>query len=168
MYKFREKRILKTIFLISLMIVYLMINNTFSKYKIFIKQNGNASIAKPIIVIEKDNNINTEYSKKTGEILYFFKIKNYENENINEVEFLYNIELIENNNEFPVEYILTDLSTNEIITLENNKSKDFVIGINEKEEKSYMLKLNWKNKDVEKYSDSLQIALKTNIVQIYK
>ena len=60
------------------------------------------------------------------------------------------------------------MSTNEIITLENNKSKDFVIGIDEKEEKSYMLKLNWKNKDVEKYSDSLQIALKTNIVQIYK
>ena len=168
MYRFREKRMLKSIFLIVLIILYFMINNTFSKYKIFIEQNGNASIAKPIIVIEKDNNINTEYSKKTGEILYYFKIKNYENENINEVKFLYNIELIENNSEFPIEYNLVDLSTNERVTLNNNKSKEFIIGIDEKEEKTYVLKINWKNKDIEKYSDSLQIALKTNIIQIYK
>ena len=74
-------------------IMILLINFSVSKYKYLITENGNAKIAEPIIVFEQDENLEIEYNKKTGQIEYAFKIKNYNDTKINEVDFLYNIEM---------------------------------------------------------------------------
>lgn len=156
-------------YIISLLIIImvLLINYSVSKYRYLVIEKGKAEIAEPIIVFEKDENLDVEYNKKTGEIEYAFKIKNYNDEKINEVDFSYNLEIIENNSDFPIEYKLIDVSTNEEIELVDNKSKEFKIGTINKEEDNYKIKVNWKDKSLEKYSDSLTIDLKANVVQVY-
>lgn len=168
MYKNRERRKLKIILILILLIGFITINFSVSKYRLMITENGEAMIARPIIIFEKDESINKNYSKKTGELNYFFKIKNYKEDMINEIDFSYEIEIIENNNKFPVEYTLIDLSNNKEIELISNKTSSFKIGSNIKEEDSYMLKINWHDKDIDEYSDRLELAVKANIVQIYK
>lgn len=155
------------IIVVLFLIMLLMINNSYSKYKTLVVRNGNAIIAEPIILIEKDNVITKEYNKKSGVIEYYFKIKNYDSEKINEVDCLYNIEILENNQNFPIEYKLIDLSNNQEITINNNKSIEFLIGSSIKEEDAYKLELRWKDKEINQYSNSLQISLKANIVQRY-
>lgn len=148
-------------------IIILLINFSVSKYKYLITENGNAKIAEPIIVFEQDENLEIEYNKKTGQIEYAFKIKNYNDTKINEVDFLYNIEIIGNDNNFPVEYKLINTDTNEIVNLVNNKSENFKIGTLVKEEDSYKVVVNWKDKSIDAYSNSLMINLKANIIQSY-
>lgn len=155
------------IIVVLFLIMLLMLNNSYSKYKTLVVSNGKAIVAEPIILIEKDNVITKEYNKKAGVLEYYFKIKNYDNEKINEVECFYNIEILENNQNFPIEYKLIDLSNNQEITINNNKSIEFLIGSSIKEEDSYKLEVRWKDKEINQYSSSLQISLKTNIIQKY-
>ena len=84
---------------------------------------------------------------------------------MNEVDCFYNIEIVENNKNFPIAFKLIDLSNNEVISLTNNKSIDFLMGSSIKDEDKYKLEITWLDKNV-KYSDSLQLALKTNVVQV--
>lgn len=162
---FRGK--IKIIMFLLFILMIILINFSVSKYKMLITENGVGEIAEPIIVFEKDEIINKEYNKKSGDIEYVFRIKNFNDEKVNEVDFTYNIEIIENNYNFPVEYKLINLSTNEEIDINDNKTQSFFIGSSIKEEDVYKLKINWLDKQIDNYSDSLQIAVKANIVQVY-
>ena len=163
MYKRRAKLIIILLFIIMMV----LIGYSVSKYKLLITENGTGIIAEPIIVFEKDDKINTEFNKKLGILEYNFKIKNYNEEKVNEVDFLYNIEILENNLDFPVEYKLINLTTNEEIEIIDNKTKEFFIGKAEKEEDIYKLEVKWLDKNLDVYSDTLQIAIKANIIQVY-
>lgn len=166
MLKISKERI---IVLMLFTIMCLLVNYSVSKYKYVITENGKAFIAEPIIIFEKGNSINTEYNKKSGELVYAFKIKNYiDDENINEVDFVYNLEIIESNTDFPVSYKLIDVTNNMEINLNNNKSSNFYIGKSNKEEDLFKLIVNWdESKCLSQYSDNLEIDLKANIVQVY-
>ena len=109
----RGKLIIITMFFIMLVLIRFSV----SKYKTMITGNGRGNVAEPIIVLEKDTVINTEYNKKTGTLEYFFNIKNYNSEKINEVECFYNIEIIQDNTNFPIAYKLIDLSNNSVSRL---------------------------------------------------
>ena len=159
----RRKR--RIIIIMMLFVMVSLVRFSVSKYKTMITGNGSATIAEPIIILEKNNVINTEYNKKTGTLEYIFNIKKYTSDKVNEVDCVYNIEVIENNKNFPIAFKLIDLSNNEVITLTNNKSIDFVMGSSIKDEDKYKLEITWLDKNV-KYSDSLQLSLKTNIIQV--
>ena len=156
----------RLIIITMLFIMLVLIRFSVSKYKSMINGNGRGNVAEPIIVLEKDTVINTEYNKKTGKLEYFFNIKNYNSEKINEVECFYNIEIIQDNTNFPIAYKLIDLSNNEVISLINNKTIDFLMGTSIKDEDKYKLEITWLDKNVT-YSDSLKLALKANVVQAY-
>ena len=163
----RSKRRKNLIILLLILISFILLNFSVSKYKLQITEYGSAKVAEPIIVFEKDKVISKEYNKKSEALEYIFKIKNYENDKVNEVEFLYNIEILENNNMFPVEYKLINLSNNKEVELIQNKSENFKIGVLNKQEDIYKLEVFWKDKNIDNYSDSIQIDLKANIVQLY-
>lgn len=156
----------RLIIFVMVLTMLVLIRFSVSKYKTMITGNGNGVIAEPIIVLEKDSVINTEYNKKTGTLEYFFNIKNYNSEKVNDVECFYNIEIIQDNMNFPIEYKLVDISNNKVISLTNNKTIDFLMGSSIKEEDKYKLEITWLDKNVT-YSDSVQLALKTNVVQAY-
>lgn len=159
----------KLIILMLFIIIFLLVNFSVSKYRFLITENGKAVIAEPIIIFEKGEVINTEYNKKSGELEFAFKIKNYlDDSNINEVDFMYNLEIIETNTNFPISYKLIDVTNNEEIILTNNISSNFFISKGNKEEDSYKLIINWdESKNLSTYSDNLGIDLKANIVQLY-
>ena len=161
------RRSTKLVIILLFIIMMVLISYSVSKYKLLITKKGTGVIAEPIIVFEKDNKINAEFNKKLGILEYNFKIKNYSGEKINEVDFFYNIEILENNLSFPVEYKLINLTTNEEIEIIDNKTKEFFIGKSEKEEDIYQLEVKWLDKNLDVYSDSLQIAIKANIIQVY-
>lgn len=159
----------KLIILMLFIIIFLLVNFSVSKYRFLITENGKAVIAEPIIIFEKGEVINTEYNKKSGELEFAFKIKNYlDDSNINEVDFMYNLEIKETNTNFPISYKLIDVTNNEEIILTNNISSNFFISKGNKEEDSYKLIINWdESKNLSTYSDNLGIDLKANIVQLY-
>ena len=82
--------------------IVLSTNNQNEKYTV------KSQIAKPIFIIEKDKNIEEKINVNSFPIEYNFCIKNYDEKNINEVEFIYDIELDISDENFPIQYTLYD------------------------------------------------------------
>lgn len=151
----------KLLILFVLIIILQSIKITNSKYmKSFIKEYR-GSIAEPIIELENYDSIEKLVNKFDFPMEYIFKIKNFnENQEINEVDFLYNIEPIFSNNNFPVKWKIVDESKNEIITNETF----FKLSKGHKEEKIYKLILEWDDKDIE-LSKDFDMKIKVNLKQ---
>lgn len=154
----------KVLFIIFPMLLIIFSIFTTSKYATCITQEGKGIIAEPIIILEsfegEENLVNKLDFPKT----YDFKIKNYNEEKINEVEFSYNIELETSDTSFPVKYKLIDLSENKVIELNNNKSGNLKISKNIKEDKTYRIFIDWENKNI-KLDEKFFIKVKLNINQ---
>ena len=156
----------KFVILLLLLICLILIKSSIAKYINLFDRSGNGVIAEPIIVLEKDEVVDKYFDKRTDSINYLINIKNYTDEKINEVGFTYNLEILESNNDFPIDIKLIDLNTNEEVELNDNKTQEYLIGVNSREDHRYLLNIDWKNKDTN-YSDNLRIDLKANIVQLY-
>lgn len=152
-----------TIVLVIILILQI-INFTNSKYNTKFFQNGIAKIAEPIIVLESFEEENKLINKLDFPREYQFKIKNYENNKINEIDFLYNIEIIESNNNFPIKYKIFDVSNNKEIIVENGITETLKISKEIKEEKIYKIILEWEEKEFE-MSENLNLKLKLNLKQ---
>lgn len=129
----------KSLKIIVIFFVILIISNkNIAKYIEKININSETKIAKPIINIEQDEKIIITKIDLEKEIEYKFKIKNYNEDKVSSVEFLYYIQLESDILEELVNYTLVDLEENKEIELINNKTNDIKI-LNGKYEKEYML-----------------------------
>lgn len=118
----------KTLIIIIIFFIILIINNkNIAKYIEKINIISETKIAKPIINIEKDKKIIINEIDLEKEIEYKFKIKNYKDDQISNVEFLYYIQIETNIQKELVEYVLIDLEKNKEIELINNKTSNFKI-----------------------------------------
>lgn len=159
------KRLSNKITIVLIIIIILqIINFTNSKYNTKFFQNGIAKIAEPIIVFESFEEENKLINKLDFPREYQFKIKNYENNKINEIDFLYNIEIIESNNNFPIKYKIFDVSNNKEIIVKNGITETLKISKEIKEEKIYKIILEWEEKEIE-MSENLNLKLKLNLKQ---
>jgi len=86
-----------------------------------------AEIAKPIIVLEKDEVLKTQINQNMFPLEYHFWIQNYREDDINEVDFEYSIELENSTKNFPVSYDLFDCKTNQPIEFMKGKSEPLKI-----------------------------------------
>ena len=148
-----KKRIL--IIIIIFFIILIINNKNIAKYIEKINIISKTIIAKPIINIEQDEKIVITKIDIEKEIEYKFKIKNYNENEISNMEFLYYIELQTNIPERLVECKLVDLEENKEIELINNKTNEFKIK-KKKYEKEY--KLITKLKD-EKLNGNINIKI---------
>lgn len=124
-----------------------------------------AEIAKPIIVLEKDEVLKTQIDQNTFPLEYHFWIQNYREDDINEVDFEYSIELENSTENFPVSYDLFDCETNQEIEFMDGKSEPLKLKKGEKEKREFKLIMQWQELNVE-LAEELQIKLKINVSQI--
>ena len=122
-----------------------------------------SEILKPIIVLEKDEILKQQIHEKSFPLEYGFCIQNYQENEINEVDFDYQIEIENSVDNFPVNYQLIDCENNQQIQLVNGKSELLQIKKSEKENRRFKLVFEWR--ELEEKADDLQIKLKINVIQ---
>lgn len=163
----KKRNFIILLFLLIFILGSIGIFNTFSMYKFTNSINVNGSIAKPIFVIEKDDTITKENVSESNLVNdYSFKVKNYNNNEINEVELKYNFIIVDNNSEVDVTYKLYEVidGIDNELNLNNNISDTFILGINNIQEKSYKLKLI-ANSGIDLENNDLSTNIKINFEQ---
>ena len=113
---------------------------------------GKAIIAEPIIRVEQmQDTINIEINKENEIKEYRIIVKNYEIEankkRINEVDFLYDIEIKNSDYNFPIKCKLFDVETGKELLNGTNKVQALEILKNIEYEKEYVLQVMWENKE---------------------
>lgn len=133
--KNKKKRI-KIILVLTVIIILLSMRTTYAKYISVDKISSQFSIATPIFVVQGGETIKISEINNIG--YYEFSIKNFDENNISEVGFLYTIEIIANADDS----IQFELYSNEIpIALEDFKTPKLSISGSEKIEQNYTLKV---------------------------
>lgn len=108
-------------------------------------------IAKPIFIV--DNNPEIEITAKQKEGYYYFKVRNYELEEISQVDMQYNIEIIGDIDEA---IIYTLYREEEQIPMQANKTQTQKLTRNQKEEHNYCLKVEYDKEKNTSLSDIMQ------------
>ena len=133
--------------LMSLFIVY-FIKDSFAQYKEYKTGQVATSIAKPIVRVIGNSNINLEFLTPEKE-RYAFKVVNYDEENnLTEVGLGYEIEL-DTSNDCPINYSLykiVDGNEEKLELINNIYSSDEVFSPLEAKEENYILEV-WLDKD---------------------
>lgn len=146
-----------------------------SKYQSTLASKSGTMTAIPVISLTSNTlNVNLEIDPISKEQDYIFQVSNYNDdlENISEVTMQYNLQ-IKTLNILPLEFELYnyDEENNEMIgedLLTNSKSDNITIGFGEKEIRTYILKIKWKDDDknylYSKEIDCLQLVLNSEQV----
>ncbi|MCR5186645.1 MAG: hypothetical protein K6D97_05975 [Clostridia bacterium] len=142
--------------------------NSYARYFKSINVEYQGQIAEPIIKVQgiTGKTSNNDYNRNTGELEYFFNIKNYEIEDngskrITEVDFNYEIYLEETNHNFPIKYELYDMSTGEELLNGENKTLPKHIHRNKEFIQNYKLVVKWdESKHLEGNKDMIDIKVK--------
>lgn len=164
------KKKIRLIVIISIIFIFLIyeIPVWARYYENINKISGKAVIAEPIIkVIPLNNTIITDVNKLSNIQEYHFIIKNYETDlnnkkRVNEVDFLYDIEIKNSSNSFPIRYELYDISTNEELLKGDSKITNLIIEKNKEMEKEYKLKVYWEKKENMSSSNDIDVIVKVN------
>lgn len=151
--------------LIVLSLIVICMNTiSLSKHKENVNFQMNTKITKPIVVLEKDEMIKSEIRENLFPIEYNFSINNYKEDEINEVDFDYRIEIEDSADNFPISYTLFDCNNEEEIEVIDGKSRPMKIKKSVKESRKFKLFINWRELDVD-LADELQIKLKVKVQQ---
>lgn len=123
--KIRNKKILNVILIILLIIILFLLGvlggKTYSKYKRTVESNGIAEIAKPVFVVDSEQDIKIDGNEDTT---YSFSVKNYNTNDISDVEMKYTVEII-NNSKANLDFELSRNGVKQELT--NNKSEILTI-----------------------------------------
>ena len=165
----KHKKICLLLILIFILIPIITYARYFEKLE---NVKGKATIAEPIFIVENlSEKITSEINKESEEKEYIFKIKNYikESENtkrISEVDMTYNIEIVNENNNFPAKYELYKINSTENLIENDNKTKEISILKKVEYEETYKLVATWQNKDSELASnDNVRIIINSSQVK---
>lgn len=151
--------------LIVLSLMVICINTlSFSRHKENSNFEMHTKISKPIVVLEKDEIIKTSIQENLFPLEYHFSIQNYQENEVNDVDFDYTIEIENSTDNFPINYTLLDCDNSEEIELIDGKSRPMKIKKSVKESRKFKLVLNWRELN-EDLADELQIKLKINVQQ---
>ena len=126
--------------------------------------SGKAIIAEPVFKVEKVDTVKSlNVDRNTNNEEYSFIVKNYYTQNTNtritETDLIFNIEIINLYDNFPVEYKLYDCSTGEELLQGESKTNDITINKGVKFENQYKLVICWKEKDNMSDIDNIDIVI---------
>ncbi len=102
--------------LVILLLLMFLFGRTLSKYSRSVNSNSTADIAKPVFIVDGEQNIKIDGIEDTE---YTFSIKNYTFQDISDVDMDYTIEIV-NNSEANLDFEL--LRNGTAISLNNNKT----------------------------------------------
>ena len=134
--KIKNGKILALIIVILIVIVLFFTGYSIGKEIINVNVNATTQIAKPIMIVENNPSIDITSIKNTG--YYDFKVKNYNDNEINQIELKYWIEIISKYDETISFKIYKD---NQEIPLTDNKTQEIKLEKNEKREQNYRLEI---------------------------
>ncbi len=147
----QQKRKSKHIILVLLFLVILLgvfVGVSLAKYETQIQTKAFASIAKPILEIETQKSmlITALATKAT----YVFEVRNYKEEQLNEVEMEYYIEIISHTDE-SIQFSLYRGET--LVPLTENKTENIKLTKEEKQVHSYRLEITYEEAKTNKQED---------------
>ena len=135
--KDKNRRTLTLVIVSTIVVILFFTGFSIGKEMTNIKIEGNAQIAKPILVVENNPTIDVTTLQNTG--FYDFKVKNYNSDNeINQIDLKYYIEII---SEYDEAIIFKIYKNGEEIQLEENKTKEILLSKGTKEEQNYRLEI---------------------------
>lgn len=138
--KFKKSKDIRTLTLIivsSIVLILFFTGFSIGKAMVDVKIKNNTEIAKPILIVENNPSIDITAIKNTGK--YNFKIKNYdENDQINEIELKYYIEII---SKYDESISFKIYKNNEEIPLTNNRTNEMILSKNEKKDEEFILEI---------------------------
>lgn len=143
---------LKVILIISFLLIFYSTPIFARYYESLECFSGKAIIAEPIIRVEKmQETINMQINKENKIEEYNFVVKNYEidanGKRINEVDFLYDIEIKNSDNNFPIKCKLFEVETGKELLNGTTRVQGLEILKNVEYEKEYKLQIEWENKE---------------------
>ena len=166
--KIQMKKYKCTLRQITLVIIFIIvIGLLFTGFSIG-KQKGvtyvkvNSEIAKPILIVENDDKLQVNATNVVD--TYNFKVKNYtQDDEINEIQMQYNIEILENTNEV-ISFKL--YKNEEEIELKENKTNNIKLNATTKQEDNYKLKILYSETNDESLEEILgEIQIKIHSEQ---
>lgn len=153
----KKRNFFLLLLLILIILLGILVGISFAKYQSKLAGKTYASIAKPILEVEKEQSLLlTALAPKAS---YVFKVKNYKEEELNQVDMEYYIEIISHANE-AIQFKLYQ-GENEI-PLMQNKTEKIKLTKEEKETHSYRLDITYDNtkgtleKDIE---DNVEVKI---------
>lgn len=125
------------LFYLFILSILLVTGYTFSKYKTETMKTVSGNIAKPILIVQKEDIKQININSNQDNYEYNFSVMNYDNNQYTDVALAYRI-VIEVDNENPVSYKVYNEAGNEI-EFHNNKSDLFLLNNNSQIKQSYKL-----------------------------
>ncbi len=143
----------KIIIIILIVGIIMISKNSFSKYISITNINVSSKIVQPIITIEEDKILNiTEFKNQ----IYNFKVKNYSEEKINEIEMEYYIEFLSNQSQY-IKYKI--YKEGEEIKLTRNKTEKFLLNKNNKQEDNYTIEVLLKENSDQEILENIKMKI---------
>lgn len=129
--------------------------------------SGKATIAEPIIRVEQmQDAINMEINKENEIKEYNFVVKNYEISNdikrMNEVDFLYDIEIKNSDENFPIKCELFEVGSGKELLNGTSKVQGLEIPKSVEYEKEYKLQVMWEDKENMSETNDIDIIITAN------
>ncbi len=156
----------KIIFLIIILCIILFLaciltTGTYSRFFGKILGESKTEIAEPVFVLENTDKKTVNNSNQ--EVDYYFKVKNYDNLNINEVNLKYMIEITPAQDKA---ITLTLYKDNQKIDLNNQKTSYIGLGHTTKQEHQYRLNVKYnKNNQENSYDINSNVFIKASAIQ---
>lgn len=141
----------KIVIIMIILILVTPLKNFAKYYKTISNIKLTFEIANPIIEIEKDETIFKRVNMQDNIIdEFYFKIKNYNDSKISEIGFIYKIEILNTNNDIPIEIELYDCETEKELLNGGNESEPINLPKNIRKEDKYKIIIKTENLKLDK------------------
>ena len=159
--KNKKNRIVLFLILILIILLGIIVGKSIAKYQNKITGEGFANIAKPILEIRKEQSLLlTALAPKAS---YVFEVRNYKEDELNEVEMEYYIEIISCVDE-AIDFAL--YKGEEQVELKDNKTEKIKLTKDEKQIHSYRLEITYdETKAVEQKDINENVEVKIHSIQ---
>ena len=157
----------KIVIIMIILILIIPLKNFAKYYKTISNIKLSFEIANPVIEIEKDETILKKVNMQNNIIdEFYFKIKNYNDSKISEIGLIYKIEILNTNNDIPIEIKLYDCETEKELLNGDNESEPINLPKNIKTENNYKMIIKTKNLKSDKSLNTkidVKISLETKM-----
>lgn len=156
----KNKKIL-LILILFVIVLILLVGSTYSSFFGNISGFSATKVAEPVFILE--NTDKKVLDASNTEIDYYFSIKNYDNNKVNEVKLKYMLEISPKQDDA---IVLTLYKDNQIVKLTNQSTSYIALGHTNKENQEYRLNVKYdKTKLDDCYDISSNISIRASAIQ---
>lgn len=159
--KEEKHKIAMLLCILFIILLGILVGISFSKYQEKIMGKGMADIAKPVLEVRREQSL--MITAMQPKAVYQFEVRNYQEDELNEIEMEYYIEIISLADE-SIQFAL--YQGEKQIPLQSNKTERIKLTKEEKEIHSYRLEITYdKTKGVKKEDINSNVEIKIHSIQ---